>query len=431
MKPIIEVRNLSKRYRVVQGKRYGSLRESLSNRFQASLRSLNIRNRSNSSANESYFWALQDVGFEVQSGEVLGLIGSNGAGKSTLLKILSRITAPTSGNVTLYGRVGSLLEVGTGFHPELSGRDNVFLNGVILGMKRAEIASRFDEIVEFSGVEKFIDTPVKRYSSGMYVRLAFAVAAYLQPEIMLIDEVLAVGDAEFQKKCLGKIGDVARTGRTVIFISHNMTAVESLCDRCLLFRHGQLSMSGAPIEVIEHYLRDAASLRSGSRDLSVRSENGRSHRPLMTRVTLSSGSELATGSVRMNAPLSIAVDFKCPSLIDPVLGVVVKNSIGNAVFGVNNLFIGGYRFADRLKNGSISCSFDRIPLVPGIYFLDLWLNDGTANLDLVHEAISFDVLPADIFGTGQLPPPGTGSVCWPATFSINRSPNEQAYEARA
>ena len=257
MKPIIKVDGLSKRYRIGQGKSYGSLRESMVDRFAGLFRLQNRRSAKRDC------WALRDVGFEVQPGEILGLIGTNGAGKSTLLKILSRITRPTTGRVELRGRVGSLLEVGTGFHPELTGRDNIFLSGVILGMRRAEIVSNFDEIVDFAGVEKFIDTPVKRYSSGMYVRLAFAVAAHLQPEIMLIDEVLAVGDAEFQKKCLGKIRNVARSGRTVVFISHNMAAIETLCDRCLLLKGGTMVANGPTDQVIAGYIASMAQWQTG------------------------------------------------------------------------------------------------------------------------------------------------------------------------
>lgn len=209
------------------------------------------------------FWALKDVSFDVMDGEVLGIIGKNGAGKSTMLKLLSRITAPTVGSVKIKGRVASLLEVGTGFHPELSGRENVFLNGAILGMRRAEIASKFDEIVAFSGVEKFIDTPVKRYSSGMYVRLAFAVAAHLEPEVLIIDEVLAVGDAEFQKKCLGKMGEVAKGGRTVLFVSHNMQAVQSLCKQTILLEGGTMTEKGPSQTVISNYLSRTTKAVSG------------------------------------------------------------------------------------------------------------------------------------------------------------------------
>src|SRR5271163_4827498 len=246
MEPIIKAKGISKRYRVGvdHGARYGSLRESIATSIKAPLRLLSSRNRKKDSDGKSHFWALNDVGFEVERGEVLGLIGSNGAGKSTLLKVLSRITRPTTGRVELYGRVRSLLEVGTGFHPELSGRENVFLNGAILGMKRAETARKFDEIVAFAQVEKFIDTPVKHYSSGMYMRLAFAVAAHLEPKILIVDEVLAVGDADFQKKCLGKMGEVARGGRTVLFVSHNMAAVRNLCSRVLLLVGGEVDFNG-------------------------------------------------------------------------------------------------------------------------------------------------------------------------------------------
>ncbi len=212
----------------------------------------NIRSRKNISEHE--FWALRDVSFDVNEGEVLGIIGKNGAGKSTLLKVLSQITQPTNGEVKLQGRVASLLEVGTGFHPELSGKENVFLNGAILGMSKKEIRAKYDQIVEFSGVEKFLDTPVKHYSSGMYVRLAFAVAAHLEPEILIIDEVLAVGDMEFQQKCLGKMKEVAGGGRTVLFVSHNMSAIRDLCSRCILLESGQVAFEGSPEAAVERYL---------------------------------------------------------------------------------------------------------------------------------------------------------------------------------
>src|SRR5438552_3302702 len=225
----VHVHGLSKRFRIgSDAGAYGRLTESLSSGFRRVLR----RNGSRPSE-DSFIWALRDVSLEVRRGEAVGIVGRNGAGKSTLLKILSRITEPTKGRAVLEGRVGSLLEVGTGFHPELTGRENIYLNGAILGMRKAEIARSFDDIVAFADIERFLETPVKRYSSGMYVRLAFAVAAYLQPEIIIIDEVLAVGDAEFQRKCLGMLGDVAKEGRTVLFVSHNMAAVTRLCDRVI------------------------------------------------------------------------------------------------------------------------------------------------------------------------------------------------------
>ena len=255
MKPIIKAENVSKRYTLGQRRiSYDTLREMLADKLRIPARRFEGNGRS---SNES-FWALKEINFEVYPGEILGIIGRNGAGKSTLLKILSRITEPTSGRVELYGRVGSLLEVGTGFHPELSGRENIFLNGTILGMSRREIARKFDEIVAFAEVERFLDTPVKRYSSGMYVRLAFAVAAHLEPEILLVDEVLAVGDVAFQKKCLGKMGEVASEGRTVLFVSHDMRAIRSLCGSAIHLQSGQMVMKGAVREAIESYASSAS-----------------------------------------------------------------------------------------------------------------------------------------------------------------------------
>jgi lipopolysaccharide transport system ATP-binding protein len=250
----ISVENLGKEY-VIGGREKGSetFREMIVSAAAAPFRRL--KGLSGNVASEERIWALKDVSFDVKEGEVVGIIGRNGAGKSTLLKVLSRITAPTEGRVKISGRVSSLLEVGTGFHPELTGRENIYLNGAILGMSREEIIRKFDDIIEFSGVEKFLDTPVKRYSSGMSVRLAFAVAAHLEPDILIVDEVLAVGDAEFQRKCLGKMDDVARSGRTVLFVSHNMPAVEGLCPRCLLLECGRVVDDGATVQVLSTYYR--------------------------------------------------------------------------------------------------------------------------------------------------------------------------------
>src|SRR5437588_521312 len=255
---VITAEGVSKGDRLGERESYRALRDVLAGVFTAPFR------RAGNRASAAELWALDDVSFTLDRGEVLGLIGANGAGKSTLLKVLSRITEPTRGRVVLHGRVGSLLEVGTGFHPELTGRENIMLNGTILGMRRAEITRRFDEIIEFAGVEKFLDTPVKRYSSGMQVRLAFAVAAHLEPEILLVDEVLAVGDAEFQQKCLGKMKDVTREGRTVIFVSHNLASVRSLCSRALLLEGGKLLYDGDTDEAIERYLG-----RAGHRHAAV------------------------------------------------------------------------------------------------------------------------------------------------------------------
>ncbi len=252
----IRVEGLRKRFRIGRHEPYKILSEQLGIALRMAFRGGSAEGR----VRETHIWALDDVSFEVREGEIVGLVGPNGAGKTTLLKILARITEPTAGHAELHGRVGALLEVGTGFHPELTGRENVFLNGAILGMSKAELRRKFDEIVDFAGVPKFIDTPVKKYSSGMYVRLAFAVAAFLEPEILLVDEVLAVGDAEFQRRCLGKMGEVAAEGRTIIFVSHHMPAITRLCQRGLLLEHGRITYSGGARETVEHYLtKDAES----------------------------------------------------------------------------------------------------------------------------------------------------------------------------
>src|ERR1051325_514167 len=262
MKPIIRVKKVSKEYGVGPSQStYVTLRDSVASAVRATFKRGNRR-----SAGQEILWALRDVSFEIAPGEVVGIIGRNGAGKSTLFKVLSRITEPTTGRVELYGRVASLLEVGTGFHPELTGRENIFLNGAILGMKREEIARNFDEIVAFAELERFIDTPVKRYSSGMYVRLAFAVAAHLEPEILIVDEVLAVGDVRFQRKCLDKMEGVSKEGRTVLFVSNNMPAITRLCERAILLDQGEIIEDGAASRVVSAYLGSTAAGSAGVRE---------------------------------------------------------------------------------------------------------------------------------------------------------------------
>ncbi|HLZ98152.1 MAG TPA: ABC transporter ATP-binding protein, partial [Steroidobacteraceae bacterium] len=272
-------------------------------------------NRDAAPNGDGQVWALRDLSFEVEPGEVLGIVGRNGAGKSTLLKVLSRITEPTTGRVELYGRVGSLLEVGTGFHPELTGRENIFLSGAILGMRRAEIVRKFDEMVAFAEVEKFIDTPVKHFSSGMYVRLAFAVAAHLEPEILLVDEVLAVGDAAFQKKCMGKMGDVARAGRTIIFVSHNMASIESLCNSCLLISSGRLEARGEPVQIVMRYMAPELGGDGGIRSLVDHHGRRGDSIPIMTSITLHSGADEPMGSMRMGSLFSARVEFNAAQRI--------------------------------------------------------------------------------------------------------------------
>lgn len=270
--PIIKVNNLSKRYRIgAKEAGYKTFREAIVDGIAAPVRNLaklrrltEFKDNPSSNDEEDVIWALKEVSFGVNEGEVLGIIGRNGAGKSTLLKILSRITEPTSGSIDIHGRISSLLEVGTGFHPELTGRDNIFLNGAILGMRKWEIEKKFDEIVSFSEIERFIDTPVKRYSSGMYMRLAFAVASHLEPDILVVDEVLAVGDIAFQKKCLGKMKDVAKGGRTVLFVSHNMGAIRSLCESAIWLDNGQIVKKGTADEVVMEYVKNQTELFDGS-----------------------------------------------------------------------------------------------------------------------------------------------------------------------
>jgi lipopolysaccharide transport system ATP-binding protein len=302
MTTVIRAEGLAKQYRLGEHQAaYGTLRESLTHAGRR------LAGREHKAAAEQV-WALTDVSFDVQQGEVLGIVGRNGAGKSTLLKVLTRITTPTAGRVEIRGRVGSLLEVGTGFHPELTGRENIYLNGAILGMKRREIDRRFDAIVEFSGVERFMDTPVKRYSSGMYVRLAFAVAAHLEPEILLVDEVLAVGDAEFQRRCLGRMEELGSSGRTVIFVSHQLPAVAQLCDRAIQIDTGRVVADGPPAEVIANYLHQTHS--SGSeRSWSPESAPGNElARILGVRLLAHEG--MPPGVVDVRRPIGIELVFR-------------------------------------------------------------------------------------------------------------------------
>jgi len=321
--PAITVDNLSKEY--VIGERVDqadTLREQIASIFRPPA----LRGRDKGKPRQERFWALKDVGFEVAPGEVVGIIGRNGAGKSTLLKILSRITEPTAGRAELHGRVSSLLEVGTGFHPELSGRENIFLNGSLLGMRRQEIAKRYDEIVAFSEIEKFIDTPIKRYSSGMYVRLAFAVAAHLEPEILIVDEVLAVGDVLFQKKCIGKMEEAGREGRTILFVSHNLTAVRAMCGRALLLEGGRVAVDGAPASTIAKYVGASA------RSVLVREWPDPAAAPqnataVFRRVSVRAEDGEVPGSVFTDVPFRIELEYE------------VKENGGNV--GLNLIFYDG------------------------------------------------------------------------------------------
>ena len=354
---------------------------------------------------ESELWALRDVSFEVSPGEVLGVVGTNGAGKSTLLKILSRITEPTEGRARLRGRVGALLEVGTGFHPELTGRENTFLNGAILGMTGGEIRKKFDDIVAFAGVERHIDTPVKHYSSGMYVRLAFAVAAHLNPEILVIDEVLAVGDLEFRRKCLGKMDDVARSGRTVLFVSHNLSAITSLCSRALLLRQGHLVLDGEPQEVIQEYAKPSAELERGAK-LEFRTDRQGAGPLRFTDIEFLNEHGEPTPVAACGQPLTILLEYESET-DEPVPGVdfdiSFHSSAGEMLFLCKASLAHG-RF-DLLPGGrhKVSCTIPKLPLSAAEYRIRLWAGSLNSHSDRIEHAASLLVEPGDFYGTGRQP----------------------------
>ncbi len=382
-KPIIEVENISKRYSIGRKESYGSLRDEIMQALASPFR------RKGKEDGADSIWALKDVSFTVEEGEVLGIIGRNGAGKSTLLKILSRITEPTTGRITMRGRVASLLEVGTGFHPELTGRENIFLNGALLGMSNSEIKAKLDEIVAFSEIEKFLDTPVKRYSSGMYVRLAFAVAAHLEPEILIIDEVLAVGDAAFQKKCLGKMNDVAKGGRTVLFVSHNMAAVLEMTNRCVLLGAGKFEMEGKPADVVGMYLHTGKS-PTLSRDLSETRGKVEDKLWKITHVRILNA---VNGNVRYKSPIEVEIEYHSHQTVeDVVVGIIVADMFGTRHIHCrstdNKLKISTIKG----ETGKIRIRIDSVYLPPGKYMIGLGaMTGGSFSLDYVPEALVFEI----------------------------------------
>lgn len=385
MKPIIRVENLSKQYRIGAGqKRYSTLRESLVETIQTPFRAF----RRNGNRGKNSFWALKDINFEVYPGEVVGIIGRNGAGKSTLLKILSRITKQTTGRVELYGRIGSLLEVGTGFHPELTGRENVFLNGSILGMRRDEIARKFDEIVDFAEIEQFLDTPVKHYSSGMYMRLAFAVAANLEPEILVVDEVLSVGDAKFQNKCLGKMEKISEQGRTILFVSHNIAVVRQLCSTGILLDKGKLHTTGTADAVLSEYLKKNEEVLSEK----IISDYGVE---LVDMNLTDSQTGEVTFSPTFNQSYQLNLQIKAhTALKDTALLVRLYDELGQQVSSICSFEEGAEPF---LLDGQVNISFPipRLQLYPGTYSVSLLVS--RLNDDVyfdVDRCFSFEVQPA-------------------------------------
>jgi lipopolysaccharide transport system ATP-binding protein len=430
----IRVENLGKIYRIGQTVGYKTLRESLSNAITAPFRrERSVRYKSGKSPQPQasdhdqftlkqqtdYIWALKNISFEVKRGEAMGIIGRNGSGKSTLLKILSRITPPTEGLAEIRGRAGSLLEVGTGFHPELTGRENIYFNGAILGLKKAEIERKFDEIVAFSEVEKFLDTPVKRYSSGMYVRLAFAVAAHLEPDILIVDEVLAVGDAAFQKKCLGKMGDVTREGRTVLFVSHNMAAIEEFCPRAILLSYGRLVQDNSTRNVISHYLSSESLTSNGDMDVSdpaLRRNSLANSLFRWTRVTIINLAGKETSFLTFGEPFDIILqgiadrdlsEVKAGFSIDSVLGPAIFNSyqIDNGL--PDRLPVGKTRFRIRM---------DPNLLAPGLYQISL-VAHGNGVIDWLPVSLQFTVSAAGE-GTNKWQSYHGGMIRYPCKWSM-------------
>lgn len=403
----IKVEGLSKRYRIgAQQLASRNLREKLNEMVSAPFRAVkHLAGRNGHKPRSVTFWALKDVSFEVKRGEVVGIIGRNGAGKSTLLKILSRITEPTEGYADISGRIASLLEVGTGFHPELSGRENVYLNGSILGMKRAEIKRKFDEIVAFAEIEKFIDTPVKHYSSGMYVRLAFGVAAHLDPEILLVDEVLSVGDAAFQKKCLGKMGDVARQGRTVLFVSHNMAAIQRLCPNSLSLETGQLVNHGSTDKVVNEYLSESGRTAKANHwvDVSRASRGGSGEiRFKAFKYDLPTSADLNGLYSYDSLEITMELISDAPRSVGSV-AVTLYDQHGTKLINADTLSLGlSFKFKEGLN--IVSIRIDKVFLNSGLYTLGLWTADPIAGtFDHVEAAGRIEVFRPIDSGFGQTP----------------------------
>lgn len=407
-KPIIEVKKIGKRYKILHERgKYVSLRDVLVDVAKKPLSFLKRKVRQTIGLEtKEDFWALKNVNFEVTRGEVVGIIGQNGAGKSTLLKILSQITPPTEGEIVIRGRVGSLLEVGTGFHPELTGRENIFLNGAILGMSRREIAAKFDQIVEFSGIERFLDTPVKHYSSGMYVRLAFSVAAHMEPDILIVDEVLAVGDAEFQKKCLGKMDEITKKeGRTIILVSHSMSAIQSLCQRCILIERGSVKMFDTTDKVIEAYTsRTLGEKRAKIKDRRDRTGSGKLY---VTGFKLldQRGLETTHFVSGENGAMIIEYELKDPSLKR------VDVSIGIDSFPAQNriALISSEVVKQDVKisgSGIIKIRLPKLALNAGTYQFTVFIEDKGKVVDWIKNAGEIEVVTGHFYHTGKLPKQG-------------------------
>lgn len=407
----IETHELGKRYTLgVKTAGYGTLREAIVEKAQRPFR------RRTDAPSRDVLWALKDLSLTVRSGEVVGLIGHNGAGKSTLLKILSRITEPSAGHADVTGRVGSLLEVGTGFHPELTGRENIFLNGSILGMRRAEIRARFDEIVEFAEMERFLDTPVKRYSSGMSVRLAFAVAAHLEPEILLVDEVLAVGDASFQRKSLGKMNEVAKEGRTVVFVSHNLAIIQALCSRGILLERGEVKADAPILEAIDSYLRTLE--RAASDDLLERTDrDSRAYdETLVRRLEIHDGSGGHPNVVVAGRPATIVVDVT-EHLPKMECQLTIVNSLGQPICTLDSEMSAPVDVRGPEAGTRLECHVDSLPLLPGRYRIDVLVKAKRHIQDGLQAAAFFDVEPG-VIGDRPVAAEADGDVALPHSWRL-------------
>jgi len=423
----IRVEDLSKQYRIgAKQEGYRTLRDTMTGAlvspFRRARRLLSGEAHGATKLKET-IWALKDVTFEIKQGEVVGIIGRNGAGKTTLLKILSRITEPTQGYAEIRGRVGSLLEVGTGFHPELTGLENIYLNGAILGMKKAEIEQKFDEIVDFAEIEKFINTPVKHYSSGMYVRLAFSVAAHLEPEILLVDEVLAVGDVAFQKKCLGKMGVVAKAGRTVLFVSHNMNAILNLCERALLIKNGEVLFFGNTQEAVDLYLSESNNLQYGYADLSSHSGRTAGMSVIAQSIglyTSKSSREYSEGATSGD-DLSFRIHYDCGQHSIDLVQLGISTLMGQRVFTIGTHLCPD--FDDTLRGrGVIECYLPNVRLTAGEYTVTVMMGKRmpSRNIDCIDNALRFRIEDGNYFGTGLAPLPGQGSLAQRSEWKVDR-----------
>jgi len=416
MSVAIKIENISKQYRLGQVGT-GTISHDL-NRWWANIRGkedpyskVGQINQRDQAAESDYVWALKDIDFEVEQGEVLGIIGANGAGKSTLLKIISRITSPTTGSIKAKGRIASLLEVGTGMHPEMTARENIYLNGAIMGMKRREITKKFDDIIDFAGCKMYVDTPVKRFSSGMSVRLGFAVAAFLEPEILIVDEVLAVGDAEFQKKAIGKMKDVSSSqGRTILFVSHNMAAVENLCSRLIAMHNGAIGLiSNNVAKGISEYISESVTRQ----EIPDETTPGIIH-----AVEMLNNDGNAISMIKMGDGVTVRITFRIPYLPkDPGFGIAIENIRGTRVFWIHSRVQQG-RINIEPNKVTIECLIQELRLTPGRYYITVGYDEPGKMNESLERIHSFEVESSDLFGTGRVPMPNKCDTYLYATWSI-------------